>query len=226
MSGGAAREIGVWWPGHSPIHRAPLSVKTVAMVAVSVAAVLARDPLPALLLLLAVVVVAAISAVPARRVFAPVRASWVLLLLIGLYQLAVDGTGFVPPGAAGTARAVTVVAVLVAAMTAAQLLTATTPALALLDGVVAAVRPLRRVGADPDRFALTALLVLRSITWIAGAFDEARDAAVARGLPRSLRARTLPVVLRTVDHAQRTGLALAARGLGDPEPPDPSPARH
>ncbi|OMH26322.1 hypothetical protein BKD30_04990 [Tersicoccus phoenicis] len=209
----AARELGAYWPGDSPVHRARLRVKAAGMVLISVAAFLAREPGPALALLCVVLAVAGVSTVPAPRVFAPVRAGWLLLLLVGTYQL-VSGAG----GAASIGRAVTVVAVLVAAMTAAQLLVATTPTGRLLDGVVAGVRPLRRLGADPDRFALTTLIVLRSITWIARAFDDARDAAVARGLQRSLRARTLPVVLRTVDHAQRTGLALAARGLGDPEP--------
>ncbi|MEH0109881.1 energy-coupling factor transporter transmembrane protein EcfT [Tersicoccus sp. MR15.9] len=210
----AARELGAYWPGDSPVHRARLRVKAVGMVLVSVAAVLARDPLPALALLAVVLLVAGSSRVPARRVFAPARAGWVVLLLVGGYQVLAGG-GSAP----SIGQAVAVVAVLLAAMTSAQLLTATTPTGRLLDGVVTAVRPLRRLGADPDRFALTTLIVLRSLPWIAGAFDDARDAALARGLQRSLRARTLPVVLRTVDHAQRTGLALAARGLGDPVPP-------
>ncbi|OMH33051.1 energy-coupling factor transporter transmembrane protein EcfT [Tersicoccus sp. Bi-70] len=214
----AARELGAYWPGDSPVHRARLRVKAVAMVLVSIAAVLARDPVSALVLLAAVLLVAGLSRVPARRVLAPVRAGWLILLIIGAYQVLAGGGS-----TASVAQAVAVVAVLLAAMTAAQLLTATTPTGRLLDGVVTAVRPLRRLGADPDRFALTTLIVLRSITWIAGAFDDARDAAVARGLQHSIRARTLPVILRTVDHAQRTGLALAARGLGDPEPDESSP---
>lgn len=212
-TGSAARELGVYWPGHSPVHRARLRVKAAGMVLVSVAAVLAREPIAALVLLAAVLAVAALSRVPASRVFAPVRASWLLLVIIGGYQVAAGGASL-----AGVGAAVAVLAVLLAAMTAAQLLTATTPTARLLDGVVTAVRPLRRAGADPERFALTTVIVLRSLPLIARAFDDAKEAAVARGLQRSLRARTLPVVLRTVDHAQRTGLALAARGLGDPEP--------
>ena len=50
---------------------------------------------------------------------------------------------------------------------------------------------------------------------LAGSFAEVGDAARARGLERSVRARTIPVVLSAVAYARRTGDALAARGLGD-----------
>ncbi|RYE75981.1 MAG: energy-coupling factor transporter transmembrane protein EcfT, partial [Myxococcales bacterium] len=45
--------------------------------------------------------------------------------------------------------------------------------------------------------------------------EETRDAARARGLQRSPRARLIPMVLRVVAHARATGDALHARGLGD-----------
>ena len=100
---------------------------------------------------------------------------------------------------------------------AASLLTATTPIQQLLDGVVRLARPFRRLGADPERFALTIGILLRSIPFIAGTFADVRDSARARGLERNPRALILPVFITSVAYARHTGEALAARGLGEAE---------
>ena len=100
---------------------------------------------------------------------------------------------------------------------AASVLTVTTPVQALLDGVVALSKPFKRFGADPERFALTIAIMLRSLPFIAGAFSDVRDSARARGLERNPRALVLPVFITTVAYARQTGDALAARGLGDAE---------
>ena len=75
---------------------------------------------------------------------------------------------------------------------AASILTATTPVQRLLDGVASLARPFRRFGADPERFALTIAIMLRSIPFIAGAYSDVRDSARARGLERNPRALILP----------------------------------
>ncbi|BAS18009.1 energy-coupling factor transporter transmembrane protein BioN [Arthrobacter sp. Hiyo8] len=96
---------------------------------------------------------------------------------------------------------------------AASVLTVTTPVQALLDGVVALSKPFKRFGADPERFALTIAIMLRSLPFIAGAFSDVRDSARARGLERNPRALVLPVFITTVAYARQTGDALAARVL-------------
>jgi biotin transport system permease protein len=102
-------------------------------------------------------------------------------------------------------------------------MTATTPMQEIIDGVVAASRPVRRL-VDPEVLGLAIAVMLRSIPWVTGAFSDVRDAARARGLDRSLRAHLLPVVIHTVAYARSTGDALAARGLGDdPETLDDDP---
>ncbi len=100
---------------------------------------------------------------------------------------------------------------------AASILTATTPVQRLLDGVASLARPFQRFGADPERFALTIAIMLRSIPFIAGAYSDVRDSARARGLERNPRALILPVFITTVAFARQTGDALAARGLGEAE---------
>jgi len=97
----------------------------------------------------------------------------------------------------------------------ATVLTVTTPVDEVLDTVTRALRPLRRVGVDPERVALAFSLMIRAIPTTIEIADETRDAAVARGLQRDPRARLTPMVIRVVAHARTTGDALHARGIGD-----------
>jgi biotin transport system permease protein len=94
-------------------------------------------------------------------------------------------------------------------------LTVTTPVDEVLDAITRALRPLRRLGVDPEKVALAFSLVLRAIPTTVAIADETRDAARARGLERDPRARLTPLVLRVVAQARATGEALHARGLGD-----------
>jgi len=98
---------------------------------------------------------------------------------------------------------------------AATVLTATTSVDDLLDSIVRGLRPFRRFGVDPDRVGLTFSLMLRAVPETLDLAAETRDAARARGLERSIRARTTPLVLRVVARARDTGDALHARGVVD-----------
>jgi len=103
----------------------------------------------------------------------------------------------------------------VALVVAATVFTATTPLDQLLDAIVRGLRPLRRVGVNPDKVALAFSLMIRAVPDVLDLAHETRDAARARGLERDPRALLVPMALRTVAHAQATGDALTARGLGD-----------
>ena len=94
-------------------------------------------------------------------------------------------------------------------------MTVTTPVDEVMDAVARGLRPLRRVGVDPEAVALAFSLMLRAIPTTMGLAEESRDAAVARGLERSPRARLIPFVVRVVARAHDTGDALHARGIGD-----------
>ncbi|MDJ0356712.1 energy-coupling factor transporter transmembrane component T family protein [Paenarthrobacter sp. PH39-S1] len=204
---GHAHLIAGYVPGTSWLHRSPLWLKAVLLLIVTVLCFATGDVYVTTAVLAAVVVLHFVAGLPPGRLWRPVRLMLVFLLLIGAYQY----------WQSGPLTAWRVVAGILAAVLASNALTATTTVAALLDGLVKAVRPLRRFGADPERFALTVSLMLRSIPFIIGAFDDVRDAARARGLERNLRARTLPVLIGTVAYARATGEALAARGLGDAE---------
>ncbi|WP_166609571.1 CbiQ family ECF transporter T component [Kineococcus siccus] len=140
-----------------------------------------------------------------RYLAGQLRRLWVVLLLLAAVQLL----------SRGPLQAAAVVAALVACVWAAALVTGTTPVPVLLDAVVRGLRPLRRVGVDPDRVGLALLLAVTSIPVVAGLLDDSRAAAAARGLGRDPRAVLVPTVLRTVAHAHAVSEALAARGLVD-----------
>jgi biotin transport system permease protein len=116
---------------------------------------------------------------------------------------------------AGPVPGLTVAASLLVAVLAAAVVTLTTGTEDMLDALVAAARPLRRLGVDPERIALTLALALASIPVVARLAADVRQARMARGADRSLRAFAVPLVIRTVRHADRLGEALRARGVDD-----------
>lgn len=115
----------------------------------------------------------------------------------------------------GASRGFAVVGDLFALILVASAVTASTALEDMLDTITWLLRPLRRVGLPSEQVSLAFSLVITAIPNILGIAREARDAAKARGLERSPRARMVPMVIRTVSHAQLTGEALAARGLGE-----------
>lgn len=192
-------------PGTSLIHRAPLWLKFLLVLGCGMASFLIADWAAAAGALGLMCAVFLLSGAGAARLVRAVRPLLPVLLAIGLFQ-------WWQLGGPTAARIVLNVLVCVVA---ASILTATTPVQALLDGVASLARPFRRFGADPERFALTIAIMLRSIPFIAGAYACVRDSARARGLERNPRALVLPVFITTVAFARQTGEALAARGLGE-----------
>jgi biotin transport system permease protein len=195
-------------PGTSVLHRSPLWAKAVVCVVISTAVLVARQPAATagglVLMLVLLGLGARLSPRRLGRVLLPLLP---VLGLLAAYQVFTGNpeAAFVLPGN---------IAVCVLA---ARLLTATTPGQELLDGLVHLVRPLQRVGADPERFALALAIMVRSIPYLVGSLSDLRDAAKARGLQRSPRAVVIPVVVNAVAYAHATGQALAARGLGEHE---------
>ncbi|GAA2865832.1 energy-coupling factor transporter transmembrane protein EcfT [Paenarthrobacter ilicis] len=197
-------------PGNSVIHRTPLMAKFLLVAACGAASFLIVEWAVSLIIFALMCGLFLLTGAGIRRL---ARAVWTvapILLAIGLFQ-------WWQLGGPTAARIVLNVLVCVVA---ASVLTATTPVQDLLDGVVWLAKPLRRFGADPERFALTIAVMLRSIPYIAGAFADVRDSARARGLERNPRALVLPVFISTVAYARQTGDALAARGLGEAEDTD------
>lgn len=120
----------------------------------------------------------------------------------------------------GIVRAFETVGDLLTLILAASAVTASTRVEDMLDTISRALRPVARLWGDQtgltsDRVALVFAMVIRTIPLLMEIAGETRQAARARGIERSPRARVVPLVLRTVAHAQATGDALTARGLAD-----------
>jgi biotin transport system permease protein len=194
-------------PGDSVIHRCPLVLKFLLVVGCGLASFLIADWLLSAAVLAVMCGLYLLTGAGPRRLFGAIRPLLLVLPVIGLFQW----------WQLGGPTAARIVLNILVCIVAASLLTATTPMQRLLDGVVSLATPFRRFGADPERFALTIAVMLRSIPYIAGAFADVRDSARARGLERNPRALVLPVFITTVAFARQTGEALAARGLGDAE---------
>jgi len=194
-------------PGTSFLHRAPLAVKFLLVVASGLASFVIVDWRLSAAVLAVFCGLFLAAGAGAKRLWGAVRPLVPVLLVVGLFQGWQLGA---PTGAR-------IVLNILVCIVAASLLTATTPVQQLLDGVVRLARPFERFGADPERFALTIGIMLRSIPYIAGTFADVRDSARARGLERNPRALVLPVFITSVAYARQTGEALAARGLGDAE---------
>ncbi len=193
--------------GDSVIHRAPLWLKFLVVAACGAASFLIVDWAVSLLIFGIMCAFFLLSGAGLGRLAGAIRMVAPIVLVIGLFQW----------WQLGGPTAARIVLNILVCVVAASVLTATTPVQDLLDGVVSLAKPFRRFGADPERFALTIAVMLRSIPFIAGAFSDVRDSARARGLERNPRALVLPVFITTVAYARQTGDALAARGLGEPE---------
>ena len=203
---GFGSTLGLYRPGSGFLYRAPLWTKALASLVGAGAVVASRSPLvTGVVLVLAVASLALGARCSPSRILMMLVPALPVLTVLTLYQ------GF----AQGWVRAFVVVGGITACLLAARALTLTTPVPVLLDGVVKLVRPLRLFGADPERFALTLSIMLRSIPYLVGSVIDLRDAARARGLERNPRVLVTPLVIGAVAYAHRTGEALAARGLGE-----------
>jgi biotin transport system permease protein len=201
--------FGTYRPSGSPLEAVPVGWKYVLLLALTVPAIVAGTWWFSLVAIGATLAILIGARVGARRA----AALSVGLVVVGVLIVVVQAL------AGSTLTGVVVVENLVLALYATRVLTLTTPIPELVDGIAAACRPLRVVRINPDRIALAVAVMVRSLPHLLGAFDEVRDAVTARGIRRNPTAYVAPVVVRAVAYAHATGDALAARGLGEDDPP-------
>lgn len=197
--------VGLYRPGDTVLHRLPVGAKLLGLAVISVAIVALRGPLLAVGFLALAVVLALVARLDLAATARALRAVLIIAVLVALLQWWL----FTLP------RAVESLLDLVSLALLALTLTVTTPTTETLDAVVRWIRPLRRVGVDPERVALTIAMAIQALPGTLTLAQETRDAARARGLGRSPRAYLTPFVIRVVARAHETGDALKARGLGD-----------
>lgn len=195
--------LGIFEPGDGWLFRLPVGVKYLLMLAIALPPVFVREWWATAAALVAVVIALLASRVALRRILNLGAYLWVLLAVLAGYQLIVGrpDLAFVGPGN------------LLAAILAARMLTLTTSAPHLMDALARGLRPLKLLGVNPRAVTLTIALMIRSVPFLAGAVQDARDAGRARGRDRNPALLLTPAVVGAVSYAQRTGEALEARGL-------------
>ena len=197
--------LGLYVPRDSPVHRVPAGAKLLALVGAAVATHWISTPARVGLAALMVALLYALARIPLRVVRDQARPMLVFAVVLGTFQWLV----------AGWRAAVVVVGVLVLLMLLATLVTLTTRTSAMLDTVVRATGPLRRVGVDPERIGLVLALGIRSVAVILSLAEEIREAQWARGIRPGGRTFAVPLLVRSLRHADALGEALAARGVDD-----------
>ncbi|WP_243057196.1 energy-coupling factor transporter transmembrane protein EcfT [Nocardioides sp. SR21] len=197
--------VGVYQPGDSLLHRLPVGVKLGGLAVLSLSIVLVRS-MPASWVFLAIALLLALAA--RVRLATLVRAAR-LVLLMAIFVAALQWLWY------GRDKAIETVVDLLALSLAAVVVSATTPVNEMLDAFIRWITPLRRVGVDPDRVALTIGLAIQALPGTIALAYETRDAARARGLGRHPRSYLTPFVIRVVARARETGDALHARGIGE-----------
>ncbi|EOM77092.1 energy-coupling factor transporter transmembrane protein EcfT [Rhodococcus rhodnii] len=198
--------LGVHRPGDSLLHRAVPGVKLIALVVAVVAVtLLVRRPVDLVVPAVLVVAAFAVARIPFGVAMRQLRPVVWMLLVVGVFQIVFTGL----------ARAIVVCGVILVAVALAALVSLTTRLSDMLDTIVRWLRPLRRIGVDPERAGLVLAMTVRAIPLVADIVRQVNEARRARGLGFSLRALVVPVVVGTLTTADAMGDALAARGLDD-----------
>lgn len=197
--------LGTYIPGHSLLHCCPLWLKAVLLLGTGMAVMIMRSWPVSLGVLALTCALSLVCGLGLRRWVASFRPLVLLAVILAVYHVIANGP----------AQAAAVVLSLMAVISLSRLLISTTPLPRLVDGLVWLCSPLRLVGVNPERIGLAVSLMIRSIPWLFGCLSDLRDAVTARTLRPQPVYLITPAVIATVDYAQRTGEALAARGLDD-----------
>jgi biotin transport system permease protein len=197
--------LGLYLPGTSWPHRLPAGAKLLALVAAGAASVFVDTPWQVGVALALVALGYVVAGLSIRVMLRQARPLAWILVLVGAFHVVVNGWE----------RALVVTGVILALVLLAGLVTLTTRTSALVDALGRALAPLRRVGVDPERTSLLLALAIRSVFVVAELAEEVRDAQRARGLAASPRAYAVPLIIRSLRHADELAEALVARGVDD-----------
>ncbi len=200
--------LGIYRPRDTPLHNSSAAFKMALLLVTSIAAILTNDPVSAVGIAAACLLLLASTTPPARATFRGMAGIAIIAAATSGYQMW-QGEYF---------RAIDTSADIIAIAALALAVTSSTPMEEVLDLVSTLARPLRRV-LPPETIGLMFSMMLRAIPEAAQILNEARTAARARGLERSPRAILIPSATRTVGFAINMGQALHARGIADEAAP-------
>jgi biotin transport system permease protein len=194
--------------GGTPRTRGRLSVGArlaLMLIAEVLLVVLVRSLAAAAVAVVLVALAYLVARIPPQQAWAALRGVVIVAALVGGLQVLV-----LP-----WQRAALIAVIMVLAVAIAALVTLTTATSDLLDAMESGLRPLARLGVDPERVALTLTLTARTIPVVAGFGARLRDSGRARGVRIAVVPYAVGLVVLTLQHAERVGEALRARGVDD-----------
>lgn len=197
--------LGLYLPGTSPVHRMRAGAKLMLMIAAGAGSVLLDHPWQVAVALAAVLAGYLLAGLSLGTAWRQVRPLVWILGFVAVFHVVLSGWE----------EAAVFLGVIVSLVLLAALVTLTTRTTDMVDAVVGGLRPFRRVGVNPERVGLLLALGIRSVPVVVGLAEEVRDAQRARGLSASPRAFAVPLIVRSLRHADALGDALVARGVDD-----------
>lgn len=195
--------IPLFRPGTSVVHRMQAGAKLAALAALAVGlTAFPHGPGTIAFALIIVCGLYALAGLPTRVLAAEVwRLRWLVLVLGAALWV------FVSPLTAWIATGRVIALILLA-----TLLTLTTRMSDLIEVLRRALRPLARLGVDAEAIALAISLAITAVPVVGAFAAQIAEAQRARGVRLGIRA-AVPLLVRTLRHADDIGDALAARGL-------------
>lgn len=199
--------ISLYRPGSGFLHRAPAGVKLALLAVIALGLSFVPAASGAVLPISgAVATVSMLFVTGGLGVRALGEAWWRLRWLIVLLGTALVVFVSVPAAIVSTGRVVVLLLL-------AELVTRSTTMSALMATIGRLLRPLRPFGVNADAVALILSLTITMVPVVGGFVKEVREAQEARGVRLGPR-MAVPLLVRTLRHADAVGEALAARGLG------------
>ncbi|WP_296664780.1 energy-coupling factor transporter transmembrane protein EcfT [Demequina sp.] len=196
--------LGLYRPRNTPLHRAPAWFKMLLLLGMSITCLVVSDPVTSIGITLACLLLLASTLPPAK---ATLRGMGFIVLIAALTTVFQVWRG-------EYIRALDLAGDLISIAALALAVSCSTSMGEMLDFVTALARPLRWI-LPPETIGVMVALTLRAIPEAARILVEARVAARARGLDRSVRAILIPSASRTVGFALQLGQALHARGIAE-----------
>ena len=188
-------------PPDSPLRRVSFGAKLLFVTVTGVALTVWRTPAMLALTIALTVVLYFVARVPASAWWKSMRSVALFVVMLVLFQW---WNGDLELGIRTAVQMLAMVSL-------AALITATTPFDEVISSVHRWAGPLRRFGADPDAIALTVGMTVRFIPMLSVAAAETSDSLRARGVRPWPWRIMFPLVRRSLLLADDVGAALVAR---------------
>lgn len=179
--------LGQYYPGDSVIHRMDPRVKLLATLAYIICVFLFHGVIGWILLTAILVILTALSGVPARLMWKGVRALWPLLVITAFFNLfftqgeEIWRLGILHITDAGLHQAVVYALRLIYLIMGSSLMTLTTSPNKLTDGLEKGLRGLNVIGVPVHEIALMMSISLRFIPILGEEAEKIKKAQLARG---------------------------------------------